>query len=132
MSVKFRIGLTIDGETLFGIIAKMLPVEDVSVEEVSSTLAQRAIAIADRPRLKQKQKQKRQGKVRLKAGINGIILTAMADGPKRALELKPLVEAAGYSQNSVNSRLEELRKKGITERVGDGKWRVRRMPHEST
>jgi len=128
MSVKFRIGLTIDGETLFGIIAKMLPVEDVSVEEVSPKprLAQRAIAIAHRP------KPKRQGKVRLKAGINGIILTAMADGPKRALELKPLVEAAGYSQNSVNSRLEELRKKGITERVGDGKWRVRRMPHEST
>ena len=33
-TMKFKIGFTIAGETLFGLIAKFLPIEDLSVEEL--------------------------------------------------------------------------------------------------
>jgi DNA-binding IclR family transcriptional regulator len=43
----------------------------------------------------------------------------------KALELQPLIKAAGYSESSINSRLEFLREKGIVERIGDGHWRLK-------
>ena len=47
MNMKFKIGFTIDGETLFGMLSKMLPIESLSVEEIvpKPTLAERAIAV---------------------------------------------------------------------------------------
>ena len=36
MSVKFKLGFTVSAETLFGLLSKMLPIEDLSVEEVLS------------------------------------------------------------------------------------------------
>lgn len=127
MSVKFRIGLTIDGETLLRFMANVLPIEDVSVEEISlkPTLRERTIAVHTlTERAIAHHKPKRKGVIRLKSGINGIILAAMAKEPMRALELKPLIQAAGYSESSVASRLEFLQEKGIIERIGDGRWRV--------
>ena len=120
MSVNFKVGFTISGETLFALFAKMLPIDDLSVEEIPPklTLAERAIAIQRKP-------QARKNSPRLNMGINGIILTAMKDKPMRALQMKSLIVAAGFSANSVNSRLEALRLKGIIERVGDGTWRVK-------
>jgi hypothetical protein len=35
MPVKFKLGFTIDAETLFGVISKFLPVEDLVVEELA-------------------------------------------------------------------------------------------------
>ena len=46
MSVKFKVRFTMSGETVFALIAKMLPIEDLEVEEVPvKSLAERAIAI---------------------------------------------------------------------------------------
>jgi hypothetical protein len=131
MTVKFKIGFTIDGETLFGLMAKFLPIEDLSVEEVPSkpTLAERAIAIHKQHAITAAKKPKRQIHKRaspgpnLTGGINGIVMIALSDGPKRAIDIQPKVVAAGFSASSVNSRLEELRKLGVIERVGDGTWR---------
>ena len=122
MSVNFKVGFTISGETLFALFAKMLPIDDLSVEEIPTHKPPaKPVAL---PNGRKPQARKKQNPMRLKDGINGIVLTAMSDKPMRALDLKPLVKAAGYSPDSVNSRLEALREKGIIERTGDGRWRV--------
>ena len=129
MSVKFKVGFTISGETLFALMSKMLPIEDLEVEELSSSktpLADRAIELHHKNLLPQRQKKKRFSPgPNFKKGINGIVLTAMKDKPLRTIEMQSLVKAAGFSLNSVNSRLERLREHGIVERVGDGRWRLK-------
>jgi hypothetical protein len=127
MTVKFRIGLTIDGETLFGLMAKMLPIENLSVEEVLDKTprfdleAQVRKLGSDKPK-RQINKRPSPGP-NLKKGINGLIMTELSTGPKRAVEMAPAIVAAGYSGNSVTSRLEELRKYGVLEHANDGKWK---------
>lgn len=127
MNMKFKIGFTIDGETLFGMLSKMLPIESLSVEEIipsRAPLAERAIELHQK-RFPKPQKYKRKSPgPSLERGINLAIITALADGPKTAIELQPKVKAAGFSQNSVNSRLEALRKHGLVGRIGDGRWRL--------
>ena len=137
MNMKFKIGFTIDGETLFGMLSKMLPIENLSVEEIvpKPTLAERAIAVN---RLTQQAiDQKRFPPVRKKAdykrqspgpsltkGVNMVIVHELDSGPKKATEIQPKAKAAGFSPNSVNSRLEALRNHGVVGRIGDGRWRL--------
>jgi hypothetical protein len=128
MSVKFKIGFTIAGETLFAMVAKMLPIEDLSVEELAPkpTLAERAIAVPKiTHRAKPKTYQRPSPGPDLKRGVNAILMTEMSFGPKRSVELQPKVKAAGFSPNSVNSRLEALQRFGVIERIGDGRWRIK-------
>ena len=128
MSVDYKVKFTISGETLFALFAKMLPIDNVSIEELPTkpTLAERAIAVNKiTARAIENHKGGRGGhrKANLDMGINKIIMDALAERPMRAVELQPLVTGAGWSPNSVNSRLEVLRMKGVIERVGDGTWR---------
>jgi hypothetical protein len=126
MSVKFRIGFTITGEALFGLVAKMgLPIEDLEVEEMGPNpmLTERAIAIH---KLMHKPKQKRASPgPNLKKGINSIVMMALSDGPKRPIDMHPKLKAAGFSPNSITSRLEKLSSFGAVERVGDGRWKIK-------
>ncbi len=120
MSVDYKVKFTISGEALFALFAKMLPLENLSVEEVLS-------GVEATPRLAptmKKRVKRRSAGPDLKKGINGILVTALKDKPLRAAELGPMIKAAGFSANSVNSRLEELRKQGVIERVGDGTWKL--------
>jgi hypothetical protein len=119
--VKFKIGFTIPSDTLIAMIAKFLPIEDLSVEEIVPRIASTPKPL-HLPTTKGKYKRPSPGP-NLKKGINGILITELSIGPKRAVELQPKVVAAGFSGNSVNSRLEELRKYGVIERMGDGKWK---------
>ena len=130
--VKFKIGFTIPSDTLIAMIAKFLPIEDLSVEEIvpKPTLAERSIAIhkltqqaiATHKPKPQIHKRASRGP-NLKKGINEILITELSTGPKRAVDMQPKVVAAGFSENSVTSRLEELRKYGVIERMSDGKWK---------
>jgi hypothetical protein len=124
--VKFRINFTIPSETLIGLIGKFLPIEDLSVEELveKPKLAERAVAIHKLTHRPKRHKRASPGPD-LTRGINGIIMSELSTGPKRAFDVQPKVTAAGFSPNSVNSRLEELRKFGVVEREGDGKWKRR-------
>ena len=120
MSVEYKVKFTISGEALFALFAKMLPLENLSVEEVLS-------GVEATPRLAptmKKRARRRSTGPNLKEGINGILVTTLKDKPLRAVELQPMIKAAGFSANSVNSRLEELRKQGVVERVGDGTWKL--------
>ena len=132
MSVKFKIGFTIAGETLFALMSKMLPIENLSVEELApaskTPLADRAIELQQKkflPRKKQLNKRASPGPS-LTRGINMVIVNELESGPKRASELQPKAKAAGFSNNSINSRLEALRNYGIVERIGDGRWRMKK------
>ena len=132
MSVKFKIGFTIAGETLFALMSKMLPIENLSVEELApaskTPLADRAIELHQKkflPRKKPLNKRASPGPS-LTRGINMVIVNELESGPKRASELQPKAKAAGFSNNSVNSRLEALRNHGIVERIGDGRWRMKK------
>ena len=123
MSVNFKVGFTISGETLFALFAKMLPIENLEVEEIPAHKPPtKPIAL---PNGRKPQARKKNNPMRLKTGINGIVLTAMKGKPMRVLELQPLLKAAGYSINSISSRLEILRQRNIVERVGDGTWRLK-------
>jgi hypothetical protein len=127
MPVKFKIGFTIPAETLFGLLAKVLPIEDLQVEEllVEKTVQPR---VAPAPRLETLAKPKKKVKRRfrgpiLSQGINAIILNHLADDkPHRADELKPLLLAVGFSANSVGSRLQSLREAGVVFQPELGFW----------
>jgi hypothetical protein len=132
MSVKFKIGFQIDAETLFGIIAKFLPLEELEIEEIASkpTHAERSIAVhkltVAAPKPKRQFRQRANPGPDLKRGINGIIMSELSTGPKHTINLRPKIQAASYSPNSTNSRLEELRKFGVIDRDDDGRWKIKR------
>ena len=122
--MKFKVGFTIGSETLFAMIAKMLPIEDVSIEELAPIKADRVITgIRAHPQIARKKKRDRGGP-RLNMGINAIIMAELKESPKRAVEMQTKVTAAGFSANSVTSRLEALRDHGVVSRVGDGRWKL--------
>ena len=115
--MKFKVGFTIGSETLFAMIAKMLPIEDVSIEELAPT------GIRAHPQIARKKKRDRGGP-RLNMGINAIIMAELKEGPKREIEMRPKIKAGGFSENSTSSRLEALRGHGVVTRVGDGRWKL--------
>ena len=119
MTVKFRVGFDIDGETLFGVIAKMLPIDNLSVEELAPHTGTPILRVP----VHRKFKRKSPGP-NLTKGINAIIVTALKEKSLRSSDLQPLAEQAGFSRNSINSRLESLHQAGVIERAG-GKWRLK-------
>jgi hypothetical protein len=122
MIVKYKIAFTVDSETLFGLMSKFLPVENLSVEELVERRPVEAIAHAVK-RITTKRKKRPSIPIRLDSGINGIIMTAISDKPARAIEIRPKVIAAGFSGNSLTSRMQFLHDHGVIEPVGDGTWR---------
>lgn len=141
-SVKFKIGFTITPDILFGIIAKVLPLEDLHIEQiVDAPILDPDIRKFDKVslaalQLRAERKQHNAAKrkspkyykkrpsipLQLDKGINAIILGLLKLGPRKAVELKgPLLES-GFSPNSVGSRLQNLEKHGIVVQMGDGKW----------
>lgn len=136
MSVKFKIGFDIDAQTLFAMIAKFMPVDNVTVEEImpappapthqpTRVLAQQLVRHLDKPTRKKYVKRQPARPMDLTKGINRIIIEALSHGMGRsAIDLKPLLKKGGYSVNSVGSRLNSLRDNGVVEQLGGGVWRL--------
>jgi hypothetical protein len=135
MAVKFKVGFTMSAETLFGIIAKFLPVEDLQVEEVPphfpeklpkiGKIAQPAIAPPKRPPLKRN----RHSGTSLEGGCNAIILKTLEDGqPHRYRELKLAVTAAGYAGSGIGSKLSRLRDLHAVHQPSLGRWQIGEAP----
>lgn len=134
--IKYKLGFTITPEVLFGILAKVLPIEDLHIEQlVERPMPDPAIRFDkqfDLPKPKPR-KHRRNPTPRprlshgpnLKAGINHIIVKHLSDGGvHKTLEFRPLLKAAGYSESSVSSRMEELQKHGIIQKIGMGAWQL--------
>jgi hypothetical protein len=134
MPVKFKIGFQIDAETLFSIIAKFIPLDNLTVEEVferpHAEHAQPRLAAAPRLIKAAKQKRKRASKsVDLNTGINRIILEALADGqPHPPIDLKNAIKAGGYSPHSLGSRMQTLLREGYVIKPDHGVYQIGRSP----
>jgi hypothetical protein len=136
MSVKYKIGFTMDAETLFGLLSKFLPIEHLSVEEVFErpapptpklTVAPRLVAPKPTPKLKLKRASR--GPL-LDAGLNRIILDALADGePHSPIDLKTaILKAGGYSADSLSSRLAGLVERGYVIKPDYGAYQLSEKP----
>jgi hypothetical protein len=132
MSVKFNIGFQIDAETLFGIIAKFLPVENLSVEEVVERPQQppmpklprtvmAALAHTETPKIKRR---------RQSLGANGGQLKVLADharahGVVTHAGLGDALKAAGFAKAGAGSAIKRALDSGILSRHGNNGYVVR-------
>ena len=129
-AVKFKIRFTINAETLFTLASKLLPIDDLTIEELIERPDPNMARIAKveqlvARKLKRKYKREPSRPMDLTTGINRIVMEALSDGKfHRAVEMKPAFKMGGYSENSVSSRLQNLERHGVVERVGDGTWRL--------
>jgi hypothetical protein len=120
MAVKFNIGFTIDAETLFSIVSKFLPLENLSIEEVVERPERHSaprvskvaamLARADTPKIKRRQRQN--------AGVNGGQLKVIADhlranGPASHSEIGYALKAAGFSKLGAGSALKRMLDQGV-------------------
>ena len=133
MTVKFKVGFTMSAETLFSIIAKFLPIEDLQVEEVPElkTIKHEKIARLSEPQAPRPPRPRgnRHNGPILEGGANGVVMKLLSDGqPHRAGELKPLFEAAGYSPSGVGSRLDKLREANVVHQPEPGLWQIGEAP----
>jgi hypothetical protein len=128
MAVKFKIGFTIDAETLFGIMSKFLPLENLAVEEVVERPERPPASLPPRriKHLPAKPKQRRRkGEVSLHTGVNAIVMKLFSDGkPHRANELRSLVKAQNYSEAGIGSRLDRLRAHKVIFQPELGFWQL--------
>ena len=133
MTIKYKLAFTIDSETLFGIMSKFLPIQDLSVEEVGVPTPDPAIRFDKR--FDQLTKPKRAPQVRRKkgsgytlnlyAGCNAIIMTTLADGELHpGTDVAPNMLAAGYAVNGLYGRLDRLRRHGYIVRPRSGYWQL--------
>lgn len=132
MTVKYRLNFVMSADVLFGLLARVLPVEELNVEEIAPVpvRAKPAARITHDPAIRfdkrfdqPKKKQRGRGGPNLKAGANLIIMELMADGKGHAAnELKPLFRAQGLSENGVGSALEKLKKQGLLHQPQMGRW----------
>jgi len=131
--VKFKVGFTMSAETLFSIIAKFLPVEDMSVEEVPervvaplSKVARQVAGLAPPPKPKHPPQQRgRHSGPSLESGVNAVILRALDDGNvHRYRDLKAAVGAAGYAPTGIGAKLARLRELNVVHQPDLGFWQI--------
>jgi hypothetical protein len=127
--MKFRVTLDIAGEPLIRLLARYAPFEITGVEEVVEQPAVRTEQATASVKALKKPKGAARGRavkgVNLHTGVNGVMMTILSDGqPHRAVEMKGPLKAAGFSENSVGSRMQALRDKGLVEQIGNGQWRL--------
>jgi hypothetical protein len=136
MPVKFKIGFEMDAETLFGIIAKFVPLENLSVEEV---VARPHVVprIAPEPNTKlvrasrngRKPYTRHPRQIDLKTGLNFIILDALSDGENHTpTELKAAIAKTAYSPNSLASRMAQLIRDGHVVQADYGSYKLGKIP----
>lgn len=123
---RFRIAFTVEAETMFSIMSKMLPIDDLHVHEMQPEQSKSEPRAMPKPAVMLRVKRERiKTGPDLQSGTNLIIMKLFEDGqPHRAHELMPLFKAGGFSPNSVGSRLQTLRQRGILLQLGDGTWKL--------
>jgi hypothetical protein len=133
MTVKYRLNFVMSADVLFGLLARVLPVEELNVEEIAPVpVKEKPARITHDPAIrfdkrfdapKPKRKPRDRGGPNLKAGANAIIMDLLSDGEShKANELNPLFKARGLSENGVGSALEKLRRRGLVHHPEVGLW----------
>lgn len=126
-SVKFKVGFTIQAETLFSIIAKMLPIENLHVEEIIEhqeikTQSRIAKLVAKMPQVKDSTRRfvHPTGK-----RVQDFIVEFMEkQSTANWKELSDLIESQGYHKSSINNGLNRLIEAKIIKRTGVGMYKL--------
>jgi hypothetical protein len=134
MSVKFRLGFTVEAETMFSLMAKLLPIEDLSVEELRepprrvsfspNTFAAPAPKLAKPHRL-QAPKRARKGLPATGGGRFKAMMPAFANGPLTLPEMRAIMTDNGYSHNGLSSAVNQWIRFGLIEKTGQGTYRAK-------
>ena len=131
--IKYRLNFTLPAETLFALMAKMLPIEDLSVEEIVEHAPPAAPAKLKPPQQAQLAKPKRRRATRtpesyalnLKEGVNGILMGILEDGQVHETAVfKPAMKSRGYAEAGTSSALAKLLKRGIVFQPEFGAWQL--------
>jgi hypothetical protein len=127
---KYKIGFTIQAETLFAMMAKMLPIDDVKIQEFiesppekQSKVAQQVIAALGAPqqgKSKEKHFYHPSGKT-----CQDFILEFLQKRPSATwAEMSHFLVSLGYNKSSVNNAVSRLVEKKFIERVTTGVYRM--------
>jgi hypothetical protein len=132
MSIKYKIGLTITAETLFGMMAKFLPIEDLYVEEIlpQPTRVEPIEKISDAsPKIKIKPGQNKDKQFKHPSGktLTYFILEYFKQRPKHIaswFELSKYTVEIGYNKASINNSITRLINSNQIEKISRGEYRL--------
>ena len=129
--IKYRLAFTMPAETLFALMAKVLPIEDLSVEEIAPTPAKAARQLADNGQLVKPKRRRRATRtpesyqVNLKEGVNGVLMDILSDGQVHETAVfKPAMTTRGYAAAGTSSALAKLLKRGVVFQPEFGLWQL--------
>jgi hypothetical protein len=119
--MTYKVTFTLNtAEEAFSLLARLLPMEHVSVEEVGGRAKP---APPPKPQITAPRKKRKPAHpFDPDAGINRIILSCLAKRPHSMVELRPHLITNGFSGNSAGSRLNALRERNLVTPIGDGRW----------
>jgi hypothetical protein len=132
--VKFKIGFTIDAETLFTYVSRFMPdLKDFNVEELYSAppIIERPIPkvaqlVAHRQIEKPIKKRNRDRTHFLQNGANKVVLDLLSDKKSHgSVEIKNAMKAAGFSEKGTGAKLSKLKSYGIIFQTGVGLWQLK-------
>lgn len=118
MTVKFKIGFSVTAETLFGLMAKFLPVEDLHVEELvepAPTLTRRAALTHDAaPKIRKRSVNAGGGQLKV------ITEFAHARGVVSYGEIRRALAEEGFAAAGAGSAIARAIKHGFLRKQGNG------------
>ena len=129
--MKFKLGFTVQAETLLMMMSKFLPIEDLHVEEIlDAPIKQQSIvakliekAKIDKPKAPRKVMFKHESGKSLKDFIHDYI----SQNPKHIAswhEMSKYSVTLGYNKSSINNAVARLEKEGKIQRTAPGKYRL--------
>jgi predicted DNA-binding protein YlxM (UPF0122 family) len=133
MSVKFQIGFTITSETLFAMMSKFLPIEDLSVQEILEQPKIKQSAIAklieeNRPKMIS-DKKKRMARFKHESGrtLQSLVEEAMAKNPDKLYgwgELSEFAYSFGFHKSSINNAITRMILQKVIEKAKPGMYKL--------
>jgi hypothetical protein len=133
MTVKYKIAFQIDAETLFAIMSKFLPLENLSVEEViERPVTAHAPRITHAAKVAKIGPKKGRRTSNLNEGVNSIIISELGKGLRSYAALKQAINASGvYSSSGIGSRLQRLVEIGAIVKASPGVYALPERQKES-
>jgi hypothetical protein len=135
--MKFKIGFTVQAETLFHMMSKFLPIEELHVEEIFEappTKPQSAIAklVAKSQSQLQLEKPKAKPKVKIEhfkhpsgKTVQDFVVEYLKSHPSATwAEMSAYTVSIGYNKSSINNAVTRLVYKKIVEKVAPGIYRL--------
>jgi hypothetical protein len=126
MSVKFRLGFTVDAQTMFSLMAKVLPIEDLNVEELIEA------PHAPTPKLPKPQAKVRKPYTRTARGDPptggarfAVLQPAFAKGPLRLSEIREIFRNYNFATNGLSSAITAWVQYGLIEKIGPGQYQLK-------